>query len=33
VRLLTLRPGAKLDDGIFRFVPPKGARIIERPGM
>lgn len=33
VRLLTLRPGAKLDDGIFRFVPPKGARIIEQPGL
>lgn len=33
VRLLTIRPGAKLDDGIFRFVPPKGARIIEQPGM
>ncbi len=33
IRLVRFRPGARLDDGVFRFVPPKGARILERPGM
>jgi outer membrane lipoprotein-sorting protein len=33
VRLLRVRPGARLDDGVFRFVPPKGAKIIEQPSM
>jgi outer membrane lipoprotein-sorting protein len=33
VRLIRLRLGARLDDGIFRFVPPKGAKILEQPGM
>lgn len=32
IRFLRFRPGARLDDGVFRFVPPKGAKIIEQMG-
>jgi outer membrane lipoprotein carrier protein len=33
VRITSLSPGAKPDDGAFRFVVPKGVRVVEQPGM
>jgi outer membrane lipoprotein carrier protein len=33
VRIVKFAPNGRIDDGVFRFVPPKGAKIIERPGF
>ncbi|HEU4585503.1 MAG TPA: outer-membrane lipoprotein carrier protein LolA, partial [Gemmatimonadaceae bacterium] len=30
ITITAIRPNAKLDEGVFAFVPPKGVRVVDQ---